>query len=95
MTEQHDDDNNAKVDDGIIYNPRGGETAISSVRLPRACVRILRGRAGDELEAVKKRRRSLSKQQPGEETRCRVRGGAAGDVIGFRRGVLLIPGRNT
>lgn len=56
---EHDDDNNEG-----IYKPRGKETAISSVRLLRACVRVLRGRAGDELEVVKKRRRSLSKQQP-------------------------------
>lgn len=40
---EHDVDNNEG-----IHKPRGRETTISSVRLPRACVLVLHGRAGDE-----------------------------------------------
>lgn len=84
-----DDDNNEG-----IHKPGGREPAISSVRLPRACVRVLRGRAGDEAE--KKRRRSLSKQQSREETRCRGCGGRRdwipeGRVINPRAKYAKIP----
>jgi len=44
---EHDGDDDNDNNEGI-HKPRGRETTISSVRLPRACVRVLRGRAGDE-----------------------------------------------
>lgn len=76
-----------------VYINRKGERP--RYHLSDCLVRVCESYAEERVMNRMKRRRSLSKQQSREETRCLGCGGTVGDVIGFRRGVLLIPGRTT
>lgn len=85
---EHDDDNN----EGIIYKPRERERQRERDRdiicqtAAFVCVSLTR---------TQRRRGESGGDRYQNSSRARRLGGAVGDVIGFRRGVLLIPGRNT